>query len=156
MAITLTPNGTHGATISRRLLRAINGCVIAASRVVRGRGIRIIGQPILILTTVGAKSGRRHSVPLLYFPGGIDRWIVIASYGGSARHPAWYLNMARHPDHVRIEVNGRTLRVQAESLQGGERAAAWDRIVAIAPNYATYQAKTDREIPVVRLAPRVA
>jgi deazaflavin-dependent oxidoreductase (nitroreductase family) len=151
--IEVTPSGTRGATLPRRLLRAINGIVIVLDRLFRGRGIRVVGQPVLILTTVGAKTGRRHRVPLLYFPDGPERWLVIASFGGSARHPAWFFNMAMHPDQVWIEVKGRTVRVQAESLRGQERAATWDRIAAMAPNYATYQAKTDREIPVVRLTP---
>jgi deazaflavin-dependent oxidoreductase (nitroreductase family) len=153
MDIDLTPNGTRGTRISRRLLRTINACVIAVARLVRGRGIRIIGQRVLILTTIGATSGRRHNVPLLYFPDGADRWLVIASYGGSARHPAWYRNMAKHPDEVWVEMNGRTRRVHAASLQGQARAAAWKRITSMAPNYAAYQARTDREIPVIRLTP---
>ena len=125
--------------------------MIGLYRLLRGRGIRLLGQPLLILTTVGARSGRSHSVPLLYFPDGVDRWLVIASSGGSARHPAWYLNMAHRPDQVWIEVGGRALRVEATSLRGQERAAAWTRIAAAAHSYATYQAKTDRLIPVVRL-----
>ena len=153
MAIDLTPNGTRGAQISRRLVRAINRCVIAMARLFRGRAIRIIGQPVLVLTTIGAISGRRHSVPLVYFPDGADRWLVIASFGGSARHPAWYVNMAKHPVQVWVEVNGRTRRVQAESLRGQERATTWTRITSAAPNYVAYQTKTDREIPVIRLTP---
>lgn len=151
MAIELTPNGTRGARISRHLVRAINRAVIAVARLVRGRGIRVIGQPLLILTTVGSISGRRHSVPLVWFPDGADAWLIIASFGGSASHPAWYVNMAKNPDQVWIEVQGRKLRVEAESLRGEERETAWKRIASAAANYAEYQAKTDREIPVVRL-----
>jgi hypothetical protein len=59
--------------------------------------------------------------------------------------------MAKHPDQVWIEVNGRKIRVRAESLKGSERERIWQRIVAVAPQYAHYQQQTDREIPVVRL-----
>jgi deazaflavin-dependent oxidoreductase (nitroreductase family) len=110
-----------------------------------------VGQPLLLLTTVGARSGRAHTVPLLWFPDGPDRWLIVASYGGMAAHPAWYVNLVKHPDQAWIEVNGRKQQVQPESLRGPEREAAWRRITSTAPNYETYQSKTDREIPVVRL-----
>jgi deazaflavin-dependent oxidoreductase (nitroreductase family) len=78
---------------------------------------------------------------------------VIGSFGGTPRHPAWYVNMARNPDRISVTLDGRTLGVRAESLAGAERAEAWTRIVAAAPGYARYQSQTDREIPIVRLIP---
>ncbi len=153
MPIDLTPDGTRGARIPGRLLRAVNRPMMAIYRLLRGRGIRMVGQPLLILTTTGAKSGRQHSVPLIWFADGEDRWLIVASRGGAAQHPAWYVNMAKHPDQIWIQVGGRRVRVQAESLRGAERTAAWQRITATAGNYAEYQTKTDREIPVVRLRP---
>lgn len=147
----ITPGGTRGAPYSRRWFRVFNGPVVALVRLLRGRGLRLMGQPLLLLTTVGARSGREHTVPLLWFPDGPDRWLIVASSGGMAKHPAWYLNLVKHPDQVWIEVYGRKQRVQPESLRGAEREAAWRRITSTAPNYETYQSKTDRVIPVVRL-----
>jgi len=115
---------------------------------------RLSGRHLLSLITVGAKSGRMHTVPLGWFTdasGEADVWLVVASYGGSARHPAWYVNMAKNPDKVWVEVDHRKAKVTADSLKGAEREAAWQRIVAAAPNYRAYQSKTDREIPIVRL-----
>jgi deazaflavin-dependent oxidoreductase (nitroreductase family) len=108
---------------------------------------------LLNLTTIGAKTGNRHTVPLSWYPDGENAWLVVASFGGAARHPAWYINMARHPDQVWIELGGRKIKVSPESLRGSEREQAWQRIVAVAPNYGEYQQHTDREIPVVRLTP---
>lgn len=152
MSVELTPSGTRGfkvPTVPKLLRKPLNGLLYALlNRAVRRRG----GQ-LLALTTVGAKSGTAHTVPLSWFPDGDNAWLVVASYGGSARHPAWYINMAKHPDQVWIELGGRKIRVRPESLKGSAREQAWQQIVAVAPNYAQYQRQTDREIPVVRLTP---
>ncbi len=112
---------------------------------------RMMGFPALLLTTVGARSGQRRTVPLGGFPDGPDAWLVVASAGGGRNHPAWFLNMAKNPDQIWIEVGNRQLRVVADSLRGGEREAALSRIAAIAPRYQGYQKKTDRLIPIIRL-----
>lgn len=114
---------------------------------------KMMGFPALALTTVGARSGKQRSVPLGGFPDGPDAWLVVASAGGGRRHPAWFLNLAKHPDQIWIEVGSRKLRVRGRSLGGAEREAALRGIAAIAPRYAGYQEKTDREIPIVRLTP---
>ena len=75
----------------------------------------------------------------------------MASAAGAARNPAWYYNIAAHPDKVRIEVNGQTIPVTAEQLHGAERDQAWQQITASAPRFAQYQRKTDRELPVIHL-----
>jgi deazaflavin-dependent oxidoreductase (nitroreductase family) len=77
---------------------------------------------------------------------------VIASAGGSAHHPAWYHNIAAHPDQVWVEFGGRQLRVTANQLDADARERAWQRIIQLHPRYAGYQRKTDRAIPVIRLA----
>ena len=77
----------------------------------------------------------------------------MASAAGSARHPAWYVNLAKHPDRAWIEVGDTRLKVRPEVLTGAERSATWGRIVAEAPAYAGYATRTDREIPLVRLTP---
>jgi len=117
-------------------------------RLLKGRGMGWS----LILTTVGAKTGLKRDAHLTTFPEG-DGWLVVASKGGDPRHPAWYTNMAAHPDEVWVQVGNRRLRVKPETLKGAERANAWRRIVSEYANYGTYEKKTDREIPVVRLTP---
>ena len=112
---------------------------------------RAMGKKVLDLTTVGARSGREHTVSLIYQPDGDDAWLVVASFGGAAKHPAWYHNMAKNPEKVWVEVGGRKRRVEAEALTGAARDRAWERMVAVWPGYAGYQEKTDRVIPVVRL-----
>ena len=79
--------------------------------------------------------------------------MIVGSANGAARHPAWLYNLAKHPDQVWIEIGKQKIRVRPETLKGEERAAMWRRIVQAAPNYASYETKTDREIPLVRLRP---
>jgi deazaflavin-dependent oxidoreductase (nitroreductase family) len=120
-----------------------------------GDRMRVQGRPVLLLETVGARSGRTRATIVCWFPDAPDgpgeSWIVVASMGGAARHPAWFLNMAKNPDKVWIEVGKRKVKVRPESLRGADRAQAWERVVQLAPGFARYQEKTDREIPVVRL-----
>ncbi len=153
MDVELTPRGTRGWEIPkllRPLVQALSGLGIAAYRLMGSR-MRIMGQPLLLLNTVGARTGKSRQVLLVCFNEEHDAWLVVASRGGSARHPDWYVNMARNPDKVRIQFGGRNFPVRPESLKGSEREEAWRRIVSLAPGYGAYQEKTDREIPVVRL-----
>ena len=146
MAVEMTPHGTRGAKIPKPIqttMRVLNGVI--------ARGMRLFGMRVLELTTVGAKTGQSRTVTLSWFPDRDNAWLVVASFGGSAKHPAWYVNLAKNPDKVWINVDGRRVKVRPESLKGTERADAWGRITAVASNYATYQSNTDREIPVVRL-----
>lgn len=111
-----------------------------------------MGRPLLLLETIGAKSGQKHTVMLGWFPDiDDDGWLVVASYAGAARHPSWFLNMARDPEHVWIEIDKHRYLVRPESLKGDERATAWQRIASLSPGYGRYQTKTDREIPIIRL-----
>jgi deazaflavin-dependent oxidoreductase (nitroreductase family) len=114
---------------------------------------KFMGFPVLLLTTVGARTGAEHTHVLGGFPDGDDAWLVIASKGGSATHPHWFHNLAKNPDKVWAQVGNRKMRVKVESLQGAERVAAYARVVAVARNYGGYLTKTDREIPVLRLTP---
>jgi deazaflavin-dependent oxidoreductase (nitroreductase family) len=113
--------------------------------------MHVQGAGQLLLTTMGAKSGQERRSPLGWFADGEDAWLIVASAAGSAKHPAWYLNMAKNPDKVWIDVGKRRLHVRPESLKGAEREEAWRRIVAQAPGYGAYRQKTDRVIPIVRL-----
>lgn len=145
MTVEITPNGTYGAQMPRMpgpLAMVMKGLITGM--------IRMRGGKVLALTTVGAKSGRTHEVELGWFPDG-DRWLIVASAAGAAKHPAWYFNLARNPDKVWIVVDGRKIKVRPESLKGEEREQKFKEIAAAAPNYGQYQTKTDREIPVIRL-----
>jgi len=107
---------------------------------------------LLYLTTVGAKTSQKRQSAVARFPDGEDAWLVVASAGGSAHHPAWYHNIAAHPDQVWIEFGGRQLPVTPEQLGGDARAQAWQRITQLQPRYVGYEQKTDRAIPVIRLS----
>ena len=146
MPVQLTPGGTRGPT-PRTPPRFVGKLLMPVGNLV----FRAMGKKVLKLTTVGARSGREHSVSLIYQPDGDNAWLVVASYAGAVKHPAWYYNMARNPDKIWVETGGRKQRVEAETLTGEARARAWERMVTVWPGYAGYQEKTDRLIPVVRL-----
>jgi deazaflavin-dependent oxidoreductase (nitroreductase family) len=113
----------------------------------------MMGFPTVLLTTIGAKTGLERTHVLGGFADGEDAWLIIASKGGAATHPAWFLNLAKQPDKVWLEVGNRKLRVQPRELEGAEREAAFAKVAAIAPQYGKYPKSTDREIPVIRLTP---
>jgi deazaflavin-dependent oxidoreductase (nitroreductase family) len=105
------------------------------------------GVPTLLLTTTGRRSGEEHTTPLIYGRDG-DRYLVVASRGGAPRHPQWYLNLVEHPE-VRVQVEADRFRARARAATPEEKPALWQRMVEIFPNYAEYQTRTSREIPVV-------
>ena len=107
--------------------------------------------PVLLLTTVGRKSGKRYVKPLTYIPDG-DDMALVASNGGTRQHPAWWLNLQARPETV-VQVGARRLRVRARQATPEERARLWPQANAIYPGYDGYQRNTDREIPIVILAP---
>jgi deazaflavin-dependent oxidoreductase (nitroreductase family) len=111
-----------------------------------------------VLTTIGRKSGAERQNPVTYFPGdrGPDSWLIVASAAGAAGNPAWFHNLAAHPDQVRIELANREIPVTAEQLTGADRESAWRGITSGSARFAQYQKKTDRELPVIRLTPRQA
>lgn len=115
----------------------------------RGRLLGKFGLPVLLLTTTGRRSGRRWTVPLLYFE---DRGalLVIASNNGAPYHPDWYHNLLATP-MVRVETRAGTGSMRAEPLIGEERRRRFGRITEVAERYAKYQARTSRPIPVIAL-----
>ncbi len=147
-----TRAGTHGGRQPRAglMLQWLNKTAVRRFR----RTGTMMGLNGLILTTVGARSGAERTNPVGWWPGRDGSWLIVAAANGAARNPAWYHNIAAHPDTVQIEVGGRRIGVTAEQLHGPERAQAWGKIAAAAPRFAQYQSKTDRELPVIRLAPR--
>ena len=99
-----TPTGTRGARQpSGPFFRWLNNVM---SRRVRRKGGRIMGFNALVLTTIGAKSGAKRTNPVGWFPGQDGSWLIVASAAGAARNPAWYYNIAAHPDEVKVEVDG--------------------------------------------------
>ncbi len=116
----------------------------------RANGGKVEGwAPLILLTTIGAKSGQPHIAPLMLVEDG-DRILAVASKGGSPKHPEWYLNLLAHPE-VTVEVGSEKFTTTAKILTGEERAKAFKRAVEVFPNYAEYQKKTEREIPVIAL-----
>ena len=109
------------------------------------------GYPVVILTTVGAKSGRVRKTPLMRVEHA-GRYAVVASLGGAPQHPVWYHNARANP---LVELQDGPVRqdMVAREVTGGEKAEWWDRAVAAFPDYADYQANTEREIPVLVLEP---
>jgi deazaflavin-dependent oxidoreductase (nitroreductase family) len=121
----------------------------------RMSGGRVMGKmgaaPILLLTTTGRKSGRTRTVPLLYLKedGG---YVIVASLGGAPRHPVWYLNLEANPK-VELRVGSQRFAGEARRASAEEKARLWPRLVAIYPQYADYQKRTTRDIPVVIVSP---
>lgn len=107
------------------------------------------GAPLLLLTTTGARSGRRHTTPVVYGTDGDDLF-VIASKAGAPTHPAWYHNLVAHPT-VDVELPGEQLQARARITTGEERARLYAQQAAVMPGFAEYEQRTDREIPVVVL-----
>jgi deazaflavin-dependent oxidoreductase (nitroreductase family) len=146
----VTPNGTRGQAPPPGPMKKL---MLWFMRLTHRLGARQMdGTPVLLVITRGARSGESRATPVMCFPDGDSAWLVVASFGGAARHPAWFVNMARHPDDVWVEADGGRVRVAPRSLQDAERDEAWKRITTQSSRFAGYQQKTDREIPVVRLA----
>jgi deazaflavin-dependent oxidoreductase (nitroreductase family) len=109
------------------------------------------GRPVIILTTRGAKSGKVRKTPLMRVEHD-GRYAVVASKGGAPSHPVWYHNVAADP-HVQLQDGARKWDMTAREATGEEKAQWWERAVAAWPDYAEYQKKTDREIPLFVLEP---
>jgi deazaflavin-dependent oxidoreductase (nitroreductase family) len=116
------------------------------------RGYHWRGTTILLLTTVGRSSGQARTTPLIHRTDG-DRWVIVASKGGTPENPSWYENLRANPDAT-IEVKGDQIDVRASTAEGDERARLWSLMTEVWPAYDEYQARTDREIPVVVLTRR--
>jgi deazaflavin-dependent oxidoreductase (nitroreductase family) len=132
------------------LLKVFIGTHVRLYQLTKGRfGSKIGKLPVTLLTTTGRKTGRARTVPVASFEDQGDV-VVIASFGGSPTHPAWFNNLTANPD-VTVQVGDRVYRARAEVLTGADRDRLWKMVVEKAPNFGEYQKKTTREIPVVRL-----
>ena len=118
-------------------------------------GARMANLPVLLLETVGRRSGQPRLNALTYLPWSGDRYVVIASVLGEPRHPAWYLNLEARPE-VAIQVGARRIAVRAREAEGEEREAIWNALVAQSPDYEQYRERTGRRIPLVVLSPSLS
>jgi deazaflavin-dependent oxidoreductase (nitroreductase family) len=137
---------------ARLALKLGSGAHAGLYRATSGKLFGRMGKsPILLLNTVGRKTGRRRTSPLLYVMDGED-FVIIASKGGAPTHPAWYLNLRANPDAT-VEIGDREVRVRAEEADPEEKARLWQKMVEMYPTYDNYQKKTEREIPLLILHP---
>lgn len=149
MAIEKLPAGSRGGKFPR-VFRFLMPLMM---RLHRRSGDHSQDMDLLYLTTTGAKSGQRRTRPMARIADG-GSWVVVASAGGAQQHPAWYHNIVAHPDQVEIEIGGKKQPVEVQQLTGEERERVWAKVVSELPRFEGYLAKTDRELPVLRLTPR--
>ena len=112
-------------------------------------GTTLQGAPCLLLDTLGRKSGQWRRTVLIYGRDGED-YLIVGSQGGADKHPLWYLNLAANPD-VQLRVGPERFPARAETLSAADKARVWPHLVEVFAPYESYQAKTERDIPVVRL-----
>ena len=129
------------ARIHRRLYRLSGGVL----------GGRLGGNPMLLLTTTGSKTGKSRTTPLLYLQDG-ENMVVVASSGGGPRHPAWWFNIDANASAT-AQVGKETKRVQAETASEEERSRLWPLLLEAHAGYQDYEDETERTIPVVILRP---
>ncbi len=106
--------------------------------------------PFLMLTTKGRRTGRARTTPVLYLQDGAD-FILVASFGGNDMHPAWYLNLEHCPE-AEVTVKGEHRRVSARKVSPEEKKLIWPQVVQLYPQFNSYQRRTSREIPLMRLS----
>jgi deazaflavin-dependent oxidoreductase (nitroreductase family) len=148
------PYSATEVAIANPIIRIMSRLNTWAYRMTGGRlgGTFLRGAPVMLLTVVGRKSGRQLTVPLLFLRDG-ERVITVASKGGMDHHPLWYLNLLANPD-VDVQIGTDVRPMRAHPADDTERAHYWPQLVAMYRDYADYQARTDRKIPVVVLSPR--
>jgi deazaflavin-dependent oxidoreductase (nitroreductase family) len=110
------------------------------------KGTTLRGMPVIVLTSVGSKSGKLRKTALMRVEHD-GAYAVVASLGGAPKHPVWYFNLLKEP-HVELQDGPEKHDYLAREVTGNEKSAWWERAVAAYPPYAEYQQKTDREIPV--------
>lgn len=148
---TSQPRRTNGTGIA--LQRFFMGFHVSLYRLTGGTlGGKMAGRPMLLLTTVGRKSGQERVTPIMYSSDG-NRFILIASNGGAPKHPQWWFNLQVQPQ-ARVQVKQQIVTVIASQPDPEERQRLWSLVTSKYPNFADYQKRTIREIPVVVLTPQ--
>jgi deazaflavin-dependent oxidoreductase (nitroreductase family) len=139
--------------LGRLTVQWMSGLNILAYRLSGGRvsGTTPSGAPICLLTTIGRRTGRRRTVPLLYLP--VEEGLaVLASKGGMSTHPSWYLNLVENP-RVSVQSGDRHFDAMAREATADERARMWPQLVSAYEHFEGYRMRTNRLIPLLILAP---
>ena len=141
------------SSLAIKAARLLTGAHVAAYRASKGKvGGSMGGNPVCLLTTVGRVSGRQRTTPLMAFPQQDGALVVVASNGGSDRPPSWYGNLRANPE-VHVQLGSQVRPMVARTATAPEKAEIWPRIIATAKNFAGYEKKTKRDIPLVILTP---
>jgi deazaflavin-dependent oxidoreductase (nitroreductase family) len=136
----------------KRIGRAANSVHVALYRASGGKfANRIANLPLLLITTVGRKTGKTHINPVVYLRDGSD-YLISASTGGMDWNPAWYFNLKQKPE-IKIQIGDQALNVLAVIIEGEERNRLYGMFKAASPNFGKYERGTSRLIPVIRLIP---
>jgi F420H(2)-dependent quinone reductase len=144
---------TQMKRLTPRTIRLIGRLHAYLLRLTRGRFVDAVGAaPFLLLTTMGRKTGRLRTTPVLYLQDGNDL-VVVASFGGNDMHPAWYLNLKQSPE-AEIVIRGERRRVTSREITREEKKLIWPQLVKLYPQFDVYQQRTSREIPLLRLLPK--
>jgi deazaflavin-dependent oxidoreductase (nitroreductase family) len=149
MAKTPNPPAALWPLINRAF--GVHTVLYRATRGVIGHRLPFV-PPMLLLDHKGAKSGTQRTTPLVYLADR-DRYVIVASKGGHAKHPAWFHNLKANPDTT-IQVGSRRIPVRAKVATESQRRRLWPKVVEIWSDYAVYQERTERKIPLVILEPR--
>lgn len=146
------PQGKPYPPLVARLAKAAVATHVALYRLSGGKvGGHAQHMPVLLLTTIGRKSGKPHTTALVYLPDGED-FVVVASNGGQARLPNWWLNLLQN-NQAQIEIGRRHLHISAREAEGEERQRLWPRVMAYHAGHETYQERTPYPLPLIILHP---
>lgn len=154
MAVTGKPYTQTEIAIANPLIKVMSVLNTWVYRATGGRigGKFLRGAPVMLLTTVGRKSGQRRTAPLLYLTDG-DKVICVASKGGMPHHPLWFRNLEANPN-VEVQIGNDITPMRAKIATDAQKAAYWPKLTAMYRDFDDYQARTERNIPVVILSPR--
>lgn len=145
------PSTAVGAWVFSRTLHHIDPLLLRLSDGQVSIPQVLAGLPTIELTTIGAKSGKERTVPVLGLPDD-EQWVVFATNWGGSRHPAWYHNMRANPE-VEVSYKGETDTYIARDAAPAERSRYWERATEMYVGFEAYNRRTDREIPIVVLTP---
>ncbi len=145
-----TPQEERIASVVVRWMTRINVWIFRLTSGRIGASFRY-GAPVCLLTTIGRRSGQSRTVALIYLADGANV-VLVASKGGMANHPLWYLNLEAHPD-CEVAIGASQQQMQSRRASTEEKATLWPRLNEIYPEYKDYQSRTTRDIPVLILSP---
>lgn len=146
------PSRTFSTRVQNTMMRFVSSLHVMIHRASGGRiGGTLVGAPVLLLTTIGRKTGKQRTTPLIYLRDG-NNIVIVASKGGSPKDPVWWLNLKAAPTTT-VQVGRAAIPVRAHQADAEERARLWPLLTKLYGGYADYQRRTEREIPVVVLEP---